>query len=313
MAVYDFFLSRNSSAVTINDYVGHVGRLFYDDVTGSIRISDGVTPGGNPVPITVATTATAGSVRPGAGFSITAGGTLGLNAGPMFELDGSDVFQLKAGTADRIGGIKAGEGVNITPDGTLTIALDEIEAFSFGDFSATVGNYTDLTEYALLSSVKEDEDIVIASNGTGQVNLVGELHVHATTGDLGEALEVEPIFQVLGDGQIRMLVPQADTAAGALEIIGNDEGTKWSPNQTGVIIHATGNQGLPNRFYLDADDNYPVIVGRRYNGTVEAPTGVQSGDVLMRIAAQGLLGDDGGGYTQFESLDFATFGVGRRN
>ena len=124
MAIYDFFLSRNGAVSTAENYVGHEGRLFYDSSTGEIRISDGATPGGQPIPITIATTATAGSVRPGQGFSITAGGTLGLNAGPMFELDESDILVLIAVTADRIGGIKAGEGVNIASDCTLTINLD---------------------------------------------------------------------------------------------------------------------------------------------------------------------------------------------
>jgi hypothetical protein len=304
-------LPAGEQAYDAATYVGTPGRLFYDEDTGVLRRSDGVTPGGLPIPFTIASSTVIGGVKPGAGFTVTAGGTLSLNAGPMFELDESDVFQLKAGTSTRIGGIKAGAGVNITPDGTLTIDLDDVEAFSFGDFTATVGTYADSTAYALLGSVNENEDVVIASNGTGMVNIVGEFHVHRIDGTVEEALEEEPVFRILSDGQIQMLVPSIDSTAGALEIIGNAAGAKWPPNQTGVIVHSTGNQGLPNRFYLDADDNYALIVGRRYNGSVESPEGVQSGDVLLRIAAQGLLGDDGAGYTQFESLDFAPFGVGR--
>jgi len=303
MAIYDFFLSRNGAASTPENYVGHTGRLFYDSATGEIRISDGATQGGQPIPITIATTTTVGSVRPGAGFSITAGGTLGLNAGPMFELDESDVFQLKAGTADRIGGIKAGAGVNIAADGTLTINLDDIEAFSFGDFTATVGTYTDTTEYALLSSVNADEDIVIASNGTGTVCVVGGFDVHAQDGTVTGALEQEPIFRVLQDGQIQMLVPLADSTAGALEIIGNDTGVKHPPNQTGVILHTTGNTNLVNRNYHDAINNYPLIVGRRYNGTIGTPTQVLENEVIFRLAGQALT----------SSGDFETFGPAKIN
>jgi hypothetical protein len=283
MAIYDFFLSRNGAASTPENYVGHEGRLFYDSATGEIRISDGVTPGGQPIPITIATTATAGSVRPGAGFSITAGGILGLNAGPMFELDESDVFQLKAGTADRIGGIKAGEGVNITADGTLTINLDDIEDFSFGDFSATTGTYTGGEEYALLSSINADEDIVIASNGTGQVNLVGEFHVHATNGDLTGSLETEPYFRVLADGQVRILVPLADTLEGGMEIIGSDLGTSLAPGIAGTMLHLTGNAELPTRVYHDTLDGYSSYVFRRYNGSVASPTQVLADEAVARI------------------------------
>jgi hypothetical protein len=45
MAIYDFFLSRNNGP-TANDYVGHSGRLFYDPAERVLRISDGVTVGG---------------------------------------------------------------------------------------------------------------------------------------------------------------------------------------------------------------------------------------------------------------------------
>ena len=303
MAIYDFFLSRNGAVSTAENYVGHEGRLFYDSATGEIRISDGATPGGQPIPITIATTTTVGSVRPGAGFSITAGGTLGLNAGPMFELDESDVFLLKAGTADRIGGIKAGEGVNIASDGTLTINLDDIEDFSFGDFSAITGTYTGGEEYALLSSVNADEDIVIASNGVGTVCIVGGFDVHAQDGTVTGALEEEPIFRVRQDGQIQMLVPLADQTAGALEIIGNDTGVKHPPNQTGVILHTTGNTNLVNRNYHDAINNYPLIVGRRYNGTIATPTQVLENEVIFRLAGQALT----------SSGDFETFGPAKIN
>ena len=284
MAIYDFFLSRNGAPVTQATYVGHEGRLFYDSATGEIRISDGTTQGGQPIPITIATTATAGSVRPGAGFSITAGGTLGLNAGPMFELDESDVFQLKAGTADRIGGIKAGEGVNIASDGTLTINLDDVEDFSFGDFTATAGTYTGGETYALLSSVNADEDIVIASNGDGGIKTVGEFRIYAPNGTVTAALEdSDPFFQVKGDGQVQILVPLADTQEGGVEIIGSDLGTSLQPGIAGTMLHMTGNAELPTRVYHDTLGDYSSYVFRRYNGSAASPTQVLSGEHIARI------------------------------
>ena len=284
MAVYDFFLSRNGAPVTQETYVGHEGRLFYDSATGEIRLSDGATPGGNPVPITIATTTTVGSVKPGAGFSITAGGTLGLNAGPMFEVDESDIFVLKAGTADRIGGIKAGEGVNITSDGTLTINLDDIEDFSFGDFSATTGTYSDSTAYALLSSVNADEDIVIASNGDGGIKNVGEFRIYAPNGTVTAALEdSDPFFQVKGDGQVQILVPLADTLEGGVEIIGSLLGTSLQPGIAGTMLHMTGNAELPTRVYHDTLGGYSSYVFRRYNGSVASPTQVLADEAVARI------------------------------
>ena len=283
MAIYDFFLSRNGAASTPENYVGHTGRLFYDSATGEIRISDGTTAGGLPIPITIATASTAGSMRPGAGFTVTAGGTLGLNAGPMFELDESDIFVLKAGTANQIGGIKAGEGVNITADGTLTINLDDIEAFSFGDFSATVGTYTDLEEYALLSSVNEDEDIVIASNGDGGVKVVGMFEIHATNGTVTASLETEPFFKIKDDGQVRILVPLADTTEGGVEIIGSALGTSLPVGIAGTMLHLTGNADLPTRVYHDTLGDYSSYVFRRYNGSVITPTQVLADEAVARI------------------------------
>ena len=302
MAIYDFFLSRNNAASTPENYVGHVGRLFYDSATGEIRISDGTTPGGLPIPITIATTTIAGAVKPGLGFNIGAGGALTLNAGPMFGLDESNVFQLLPGTETRIGGVKAGSGIAINPDGTILIDSEGLE-FTFGDFSGTVATYTDTTDYALLQSLNENEDIVIATNGTGSVNIVGEVNVYATNADITDALEsFEPIFRVLGDGQVRMLVPGADTTTGAFEIVGNTSGVFHPTNQTGVIMHTTGNTGVVNRIYHDANNNYAIVVGRRYNGTVGALENVKSGETIFRIAGQASTG-----------TDFETFGPAKIN
>jgi hypothetical protein len=260
MAIYDFFVSRNNAVANTAAYVGHVGRLFYDDTNGVVKLSDGVTPGGTAIPYTIATESV-------------------------------------------IGGIKAGPGVTINSEGQILIDSEGLE-FSFGDFSGTVGTYTDTTDYALLQSVNVNEDIVIASNGLGGVKVVGEFRAYATDGSVTGSLEnSEPIFRVKTDGQVRMLVPAADQVAGAFEVIGNDTGIFHPPNQTGVIIHATGNSGLPARNYIDANNNYPIIVGRRYNGTVGNLTSVLNNEVFFRIAGQ----------ASTSSGDFETFGPAKIN
>jgi len=290
MAVYDFFTSRNNN-VNVDEYVGQAGRLFYDESNGVVKLSDGVTPGGTPIPITLATTSTAGSIKPGPGFTIGTGGLLTLNAGPMFELDGSNVFQLKPGTSTRIGGIKAGPGIVISADGTLFIDSEGLE-FTFGDFTALVGTYPDSTNYAILGSINADEDIVIASNGTGQIKVVGEFAVYATDGDLNSILAADPFFRVKSSGQIRALVPAILEQTAAFEIIGNDTGDSVLPNQEGIVIQVTGNPGVPARNYFDGVDNYPILVGRRYNGTSAAPTKVLNNELFFRIAGQACTNDD---------------------
>jgi len=288
MAIYDFFLSRNNGP-TLANYVGHAGRLFYDSVTGEIRISDGATAGGLPIPITLATASTAGSVKPGAGFSVDGSGTLTLNAGPSFFLDETNIFRLRAGTEDQIGGVKSGNGIVIASDGTINLDTEGL-SFVFGDFFASTPE-VDGADVAALSSVNADQEIVIASNGAGGVNVIGQFEVYKTNGNIAGALAEEPFFKVKDDGQIRMLVPAADAAEGALEIIGNTSGIAHPPNQSGVILHVTGNSpvdgvGQQCRNYFDSRDSYVVITGRRFNGPASSVTKVLNGETLLRVVGQ---------------------------
>jgi hypothetical protein len=242
MAIYDFFLSRNSAPVTAENYVGHTGRLFYDDTTGVIRLSDGVTPGGRSIPYTIATDTV-------------------------------------------VGGIKAGPGVTVNSEGQILIDSTGLE-FSFGDFQAIVGEYTDETEYALLSSVNADEDVVIASNGTGSVKVVGQFDIYKTNGSVTGSLEdEEPFFRVKDDGQVRMLVPAEDPLEGAIEIIGSASGSYVVPGQSGAMLQITGNPEIPARVYLDGNAEYASFVARRYNGTALAPTAVLANQDVFRLNA----------------------------
>ena len=47
MAIFDLWLSRNNNTSS-DTYVGHQDRLFYDNTSGGLKISDGVTQGGLP-------------------------------------------------------------------------------------------------------------------------------------------------------------------------------------------------------------------------------------------------------------------------
>ena len=223
-------------------YVGTAGRLFYDEDTGVLRRSDGVTPGGLPIPFTIATDTV-------------------------------------------VGGIKAGPGVTINSEGQILIDSEGL-SFTFGDFSGTVGSYTDDTDYALLSSLNADEDVVIASNGTGSVKVVGQFDIYKTNGTVTGSLEdAEPFFRVKDDGQVRMLVPAEDPVEGAVEIIGSASGSYIPPGQPGAMLQITGNPELPARIYLDGNAEYASFVARRFNGTVAAPTAVLANQDVLRINA----------------------------
>jgi hypothetical protein len=289
MAIFDLFLSRNNGP-TIADYVGHTGRLFYDPAERVLRISDGVTAGGevfNGI-VTVANT------EPTANFQ----GQLWLNP-QTYDLsvyhNGNFIPTIDLATTTKIGGVKLGPGVTLNGDGQIIIDSEGLD-FSFGNLAATVGTYPadyyqaerqDL-DYAVLSSINLNEDIVFASNGTGAVRVVGDFSVRRANGNLIDALEEEPIFRVKSDGQVQLLVPAADSSEGAFTIVGGLEGVFQAPVNTGVMMHITGIASspdpTPSRIYNDAQNSFSAIVSRRYNGTAAAPTAVLANEEIMRLS-----------------------------
>jgi hypothetical protein len=210
-------------------------------------------------------------------------GTINLKINSSFDFETNGELKLKTATTDRVGGIKAGPGVTINSEGQILIDSSGLE-FSFGDFQAIVGEYSSNTEYALLSSVNEDEDIVIASNGAGAIKVVGQFDIHKTNGTVTGSLEdYEPFFRVKDDGQVRILVPLADTTEGGVEIIGSLLGTSLAPGIAGTMLHLTGNAGESTRIYHDTLSDYGSYVFRRYNGSVASPTAVLINEDIGRI------------------------------
>jgi hypothetical protein len=280
MAIYDLWLSRNNGP-TVSNYVGHAGRLFFDSAERVLRISDGATAGGevfNGI-VTVANTA------PTANFP----GQLWLDP-ETSELsiyhDGAFLPTINAATETELGGIKLGPGVTTNAEGQIIIDSTGLD-FSFGDLASTTGTYNDSTSYAILSTINTNEDFYLVSNGTGSIDIIGEFKVYKTNGDVAGAILAEPVFKVKGDGQIQMLVPGADSVAGALAIVGSLSGEFISPVNTGVMVHITGNlsnPGTPSRIYNDSQNAFGAWVTRRFNGTVASPTAVLADEEIMRLS-----------------------------
>ena len=238
MALQQLFTSRKP--YDADAFVGQFGKLFYDDATGQMRLGDGVTPGGNPIPFTIASSST-------------------------------------------VGGIRSGPGVEISNDGLLTIDAAGLP-ISFGDFYAT----TPPGGAATLSSVNTDQNIDIVSNGSGVINIVGNLHVHRTSDyDANNPDADGAIFRVDQEGKVRMLVPTADAVEGAITIVGGLDGAFQAPVNTGVMLHITGQRGtpgVPSRIYNDAQNAFAAYVARRYNGTAASSTAVLADEEIMRIS-----------------------------
>lgn len=70
-------------------------------------------------------------------------------------------------------------------------------------------------------------------------------------------------------------------------ITGSADGNILLPQNFGVMLHITGQSAYPGRFYLDGQGagNYAAFVGRRYNGNVNYPTVVNSGEIVARFGA----------------------------
>lgn len=305
MAVYDFFLSRNSSLTTIEQYIGHTGRLFYDDNTGSIRISDGVTPGGNPIPITIATNSQTGAILPGQGLEIAdVFGTLNIKLGEGHEFDESNNIKLLPATTSTIGGIKIGPGVTLNSENQLIIDSSGLD-FSFGDFSATAQLGPSSTTAAYLSSINTDEDIVIEPNGTGSINMYGEFNIFSSTSDITAD---DPVFSVDSDGDINATTlnitnPNDLGLTAPLNVSINEQGlTKTPAVVTGSVAQFTGRDNRTAIVVIDAygiDSTRSItggeIVFRTGRGTNQTPTAVQQNDIIGNITAAGWADNGYGG------------------
>lgn len=271
MPLQQLFTSRK--VYDAETFVGQEGKLFYDEFTGVMRRGDGVTPGGNPIPFTIATTSIVGGIKTGPSFSISNTGTL----------------LLKSASPTQLGGIKLGPGVTVNGQDQLIIDSAGLD-FSFGDFFAFTNTGTQ--DGACLSSVNPNQDVNLVANGSGLVNVVGGFQVHSTVSegpltDVNTALASPAIFAVRRDGQVQMLVPSADSTEGAVSIIGGLDGVFQPPLNTGVMLHVTGiagTPGVPSRIYNDSQNAFSAFVARRYNGTAASPTAVLNGEEIMRLS-----------------------------
>lgn len=68
--------SRVNGVPNVEAYIGESGILFYNYANGVIRISDGITPGGVPIPYNIASNVTIGGIKAGPGVVISNDGEL---------------------------------------------------------------------------------------------------------------------------------------------------------------------------------------------------------------------------------------------
>ena len=286
-SIQNFYTSRDNNTDG-NTYVGQLDRLWYNPNTNSIFVSDGVTPGGIPVGLatnanavidnlTVNTIGTDDSsdVEFRTGVYFSQGVTIDVGADVLGSMtvngDLAITGNISPASNVKIGGISAGPGVVISNEGVLTIDSANLPV-SFGNFTANNN---------ILSIVNVDEDMVLATQGDAEIQLVGNIGFYKSNG-----LPPNPANRFLfaqDDGQLTIFVPAEDPIAGGMEIIGSATGNFVQPGASGTMLHLTGNPDISCRVYQDSLREYSSYVARRYNGTTASPGQVLAGQDVFRI------------------------------
>jgi hypothetical protein len=146
----------------------------------------------------------------------------------------------------------------------------------FGDFFATA---------ATLQTINVNQDITLSPNGTGSTNVLGGISICPTSSPS------TPVFSIDNNGKIKAYITNLNSTDSAFQLIGNSAGNYVSPENPGVSLQMTGQTGIPSRVYNDGVNNYAAFIGRRYNGTPSAPSGVLTNDIMSRIGATGYLAE----------------------
>jgi hypothetical protein len=170
---------------------------------------------------------------------------------------------------------------NVTVTGNLNADLGNISNIANISVvnTANLGNLTIFDQ--TISGTISGRDVNIEVVGaTANINIDGPLNVHGAGN-----LELPPQFEVKADGQSIFRVPTLDANLGAVQIIGTTSGQIVPPGNDGGMLQITGQNNQVSRIYNDAVNNYPLYVGRRYNGTAAAPTGVLVNQVISRLGA----------------------------
>lgn len=272
--IQNFFTSRDNNAQG-NTYVGQQARLWWDPDRNGIYYSDGNTPGG----ILVGTGGGGGNGVPG-----------GSNTQVQFNnagtFGGSPAFTFNGLVATLTGNLAAGNiltnnylyanGVSIF--GNTPFAGNT----SFSNISVTgvanLGNFT-ISDQTMAGTIDGRDITYTTVNGNANLNILGGFNVHSAN------LEAEPDFSVDTNGRIVALVPDTSNLTASFKIVGSADGSTVDPQNYGVMLHITGQPSIPARIYNDGVANYAAYVGRRYNGTSSAPTGVLAGQIMSRVAA----------------------------
>jgi hypothetical protein len=280
-------------SVTASQYIGEKGTIFWDEGTGTLRLSDGETPGGYLLSVQTFTTDNVPE-HPSTGNLWFDGLTGKLYI--YFDntwVDTNPVFVLPVATDTQLGGVKSGPGAVIAPDGTLSIDTSGLP-LNIGDLAINGAN---------ISTINTNEDLSLVSNGTGNVNVYGNFKVY--TDGLGSTVS----FAADSTGLLTIHAPNPvpTGSSGALNIIGSSDGSYQNVTGPGGMLHITGNNDTLARVTIDgfltaatgpqtalgAAAGYGTISMRTARGTPTSPLPVQANDLIGNYSALGWVASSG--------------------
>lgn len=298
-------------------YVGEAGRIFYNEVTGALRLSDGVTPGGQPIAVD-ANLITAASIVPDVD-NIHGLGTEALRWNHLHLGDGGIYYN---GFADpqTVPYLPGAQIHNIIP------AVDN--GVDLGDPTHRFGNVYLGYRGLYLADTATDQNINIrATAGTlyldGVQNLrVGNLTIVDTTltsatnnldVSIG-ATDDTGFFYVKRKAQFDNTTFSSTQAMVSFNASGTTEPLTIFPD---TVMQTTGrpnkNSRVVQRSYgstgeVGGDNAYSVWASYVARGNIASPAAIKANDILSRLSSNGYGTTTwGSGGTRIESVALENF------
>jgi hypothetical protein len=293
MTTQRIFASRTRHETST--YIGNKGTLFYDEVDGELRLSNGVTPGGVAISVR-ADLITAQRLTPGADNNIAYG--LGDETHRWYDLHIGD------------GGIHFD---SVATPQTVPFLPSALPAplLPAGDNTTDLGDPTHRFRNLYLGPAS----LYIADSSNPSVNV--DISVNSGTLYIAGAQNLAVGALVIKDTTLTTITPSTNISIGdpadtGLAIIGRRtvittptvsgytsalliNGSTTLPVDPspllfdGVQLHMVANAGRRSRIIQDAFgvDQVPSVTGRFSRGTIASPAAVQNGDALYRISGHG--------------------------
>ena len=306
MSLQQLFTSRKP--YNASTYVAGKGKLFYNELTGQLRLGDGHTPGGQPIAVTT-NIVTTESIVPdqdniyGIGTNLLRWNHLHLGDGGIY-FDGVTTPQTEPFLPTAL------------PHPMLP-ATDNIT--DLGDPDHRFRNlYLGPASLFMADTITDANIELKVTNGTLYINgaqnlAVGNLVILNTTLktltpdlniNIGDATDTG--LATIGR-QTVITTPNLGSQTAALLINGATT-LPVDPSPLtfdGTMIHTVAQVGQSARIVQDAygQNNYPIYVGRMARGTIDSPTASSTGDILLRLSGNGY-GSNGFGSGGTARIDF---------